>query len=704
MTSPAPSTSVDAHPPALAADAPTYPPLGAHFPSVAHFKLACYRVCLLDGTHPADHAGAATHAHVSCRHAPCTFRIAASNASRGWAPARTRAERGTGPGDVWVSERTVGHSCGARGRDGDDGAAETRRKIERMEQAVREAEREWERREELRDEWEREDERRRAERDERGRAAAKKARKGIRESLAGLGGASRRPRRAEEEDGEDEAENSEDERVSKEEEALSGVELFPPKAHVKSHVDRLIKAGEVAFPASSESFNSAAPLFVRLYAYAQHSGFGLYRGSDHTQTTSARLVCSRSHSRYSSQPGGCCSASVKIGQDTDGTWRVIEARLQHNHPLDPDSSSASAHLWSVPLYPPCAPPSAHLQAFLRVTLPPDLPLSDVYYFAAFLASLGIDSANDLVGLVSLCDTALAALDEMATLAFGAREWSMSQLLVMPFPEVGDIFDSLDDFKRVVYRFAASREIRLGPTGVKDGRTYWRCMLPDKSWNGPAERRCTYTIATSWADARKKSVKIHRVELSHSCDPAQRKKQAAAAEEAMLDRLDKLETRESESDDDSGVDKADTQPVAGSRFSLRRRTLRADRCDHQSERRDTLLVPVVHRPPNQSKALFEMDACTRARSLWSVPFFPPSAPPSVLLQAFLRATLPPDLPLSDYDYVAIFLASLGIDSDKDLVGLVSLCDTALAALDEMATLAFGTREWSMGQLVALVKAE
>ncbi|GJN88390.1 hypothetical protein Rhopal_001356-T1 [Rhodotorula paludigena] len=211
---------------------------------------------------------------------------------------------------------------------------------------------------------------------------------------------------------------------------------------------------------------------------------------------------------------------------------------------------------------------------------------------------------------------------------------------MPFPEVGDIFHSLDNFKRVVYRFAASREIRLGPTGVKDGRTYWRCLLDDKTRTGRAKRRCTYTIATSWADARKKSVKIHRVELSHSCDPAQRKKQAAAAEEAMLDRLDKLETRESESDDDSGVDKADTQPVAGSRFSLRRRTLRADRCDHQSEQRDTLLVPVVHRPPNQSKALFEMDACTRARRRQSRRRASVQASPTGAVSSAKATDLPP----------------------------------------------------------------
>lgn len=234
----------------------------------------------------------------------------------------------------------------------------------------------------------------------------------------------------------------------------------------------MAQAGKVTFPASSESFDSAAALFVRLYAYAQHSGFGLYRGSDHTHKTSARLVCSRSHARYSSQPGSCCSASVKIVQEADGLWRVTVARLQHNHPLDPvnpptpggkrekrrieyDSpaerstgrlgpsvhpvesrslaqgpASAPAYLWSVPIFPPSAPPSVHVSAFLRATLPPGMPLSDVDYFAAFLASLGIDSDKDLVGLVWLCDTALAALDEMATLAFGTREWSLGQLVAL----------------------------------------------------------------------------------------------------------------------------------------------------------------------------------------------------------------------------------------------------------------------------------
>ncbi|GAA5999304.1 uncharacterized protein JCM10292_001187 [Rhodotorula paludigena] len=142
---------------------------------------------------------------------------------------------------------------------------------------------------------------------------------------------------------------------------------------------------------------------------------------------------------------------------------------------------------------------------------------------------------------------------------------------MPFPEVGDIFHSLDDFKRVVYRFAASREIRLGPRGMKDGRTYWRCLLEDKTSTGRAKKGCTYTIATSWADARRKSVKIHRIELSHSCDPVRRKEQAAAAEEAMFDRFDKLEKPESESDDDSSPSQADSQTVAGSRIGLRRRT-------------------------------------------------------------------------------------------------------------------------------------
>ncbi|GAA5999303.1 uncharacterized protein JCM10292_001186 [Rhodotorula paludigena] len=472
MASPAPSTFVDARPPALAANAPTYPPLGAHFPSVAHFKLACYRVCLLDGTDPAEHVGNAAYAQILCPHAAprqgrCSFRLAANN----------QRARFPGARDVWVTSSAGEHSCDAgKRRDGAEAArAEVRRRIGRMEELVRDQSKVQEEREaERRKVREREDEHRRAERDEEGRAAAKKARKGIRESLAGLGGASRRSRREEEEeeDGEDEAEDSEDERVSDDEDALSGVELFPPKAHVKSRVDKLIKAGKVTFPASSESFDSAAALFVRLYAYAQHSGFGLYRGSDHTQKTSARLVCSRSHARYSSQPGGCCSASVKIVQEADGLWRVTVARLQHNHPLDPvnppapggrrekrrmehdspagpdtgglgpsvtpvesvllaqDPASAPAHLWPATLFPPSTPPSVHVSAFLRATLPSDLSLSDYDYFASFLAQLGIESVKDLVGLVSMCDTALAALDEMATVAFGAREWSMGQLVAL----------------------------------------------------------------------------------------------------------------------------------------------------------------------------------------------------------------------------------------------------------------------------------
>ncbi|GAA5996284.1 hypothetical protein JCM5350_005967 [Sporobolomyces pararoseus] len=81
--------------------------------------------------------------------------------------------------------------------------------------------------------------------------------------------------------------------------------LFPPIKDLQVEIARLKMSGHVSLPSQDEPFNTARDLLITLHAFAQQSGFSIFRHSPLTETSKLVMVCTRRASRYLQEEHGC---------------------------------------------------------------------------------------------------------------------------------------------------------------------------------------------------------------------------------------------------------------------------------------------------------------------------------------------------------------------------------------------------------------
>ncbi|GAA5931599.1 uncharacterized protein JCM15063_001513 [Sporobolomyces koalae] len=210
--------------------------------------------------------------------------------------------------------------------------------------------------------------------------------------------------------------------------------FYPSLREVQDQVKELCHTDpEPALPSTTERFDSATSLLVRVYAHAESRGFNIYRYSPFEIKTSVKMICRRGHSRWAQTPEGRCNYAIRAAKTDTGQWQFVAVDGQHNHepqesifssqrdnPIDSamplaehlsqniassrkTSMSPISELVEVKPTPPANTFETQLIACLRA-LEPQLP--DHTSIAQSLMEAGIASISDLAMLFCVEDSTL----------------------------------------------------------------------------------------------------------------------------------------------------------------------------------------------------------------------------------------------------------------------------------------------------------
>ncbi|BGP46247.1 hypothetical protein JCM10450v2_002087 [Rhodotorula kratochvilovae] len=226
--------------------------------------------------------------------------------------------------------------------------------------------------------------------------------------------------------------------------------LFPSAIELANEVDRLIEGsgGTVPLPSARDTFDSPDEFIAQCRAYAQTHGFSV--GRRKSRAGWMQLRCFRSHSRYSSAPGGACGFRLEGEEGDHRLWRLSAQNLSHNHSLK-STPPLPAPRQALALAPPVAP--AHVPVVTPMPAPspstaarpqlcpraaddltafahaafPQLPASDTDSLVTFLRRAGIDTPAALAALPSLDIGILGHLDSELKRADASDGWSVVEL-------------------------------------------------------------------------------------------------------------------------------------------------------------------------------------------------------------------------------------------------------------------------------------
>ncbi|GAA5839697.1 hypothetical protein JCM11251_002565 [Rhodosporidiobolus azoricus] len=595
---------------------PTWPRVGDIFPSVEHFKQACYARALQKGVGLVIDMSSPSRCDLRCRLRsdstacsigtgdPCIFSIVAS--------ADGSSEEDCQGTEVTVYAALTVHSCDRELRKmraaGARAFMEARLKV--VEEQIKQKEEEKAVEPASDDEGEEDD----GEGPGR-RKSVEKARKRMRCS-----GRSR---------------DDSDSDASKSSSASSSFSSspapdspFPSAFKLKNAINALLADGPVSFPSSPTSFASARDLLTHLHAYAQQRHFALYRSSDYFRASYIKILCTRGHSRYSKSTEGRCPMFVEARKGEHGSWTVTDESRKHNHDLEPTIASTPSSNAIRPktakrsrrvnnsapaIQPSCHPRS--LPAQLPVSSPVALP-QPAQPVSSSSATFHSDLSAFLLGLSPSLPPAQASLDADLLLFSGivsqddlgarllAEQFSVDLFLqeLAQLPSVGDVFDNVRDFKLACPRAALVGAYEIKTLCSSNRMASMACRLRTKATTAKVTggEACSLKIRLSKA---KGVFRVTYASHAHSCDPVlrhNRRAQAVAWTEAKIAKLDPGKSRDgdgtfaqsgnsrvrrdeedTEASEESDYDE-DTWPSA--------RALKADIADYLKDK--TLSVPTA----------------------------------------------------------------------------------------------------------------